>query len=482
MPSLPSLPFIPILRRNEVYESLDAQALMDVRGETPLATVGMANPGLIRRDLCGMADSRALLRRIDCADLVAMTRRAGALFLEADLPGGAAGENQSPDDYVRGVSGTTGLPHAFIRAGMRRLGGVFERVDEVIGGLTRGLDLGVLDRGHGRQGGGAVGFYPVTECLGVVLPSNSVAVNALWIPAVALKIPVVLKPGREDPWTPWRVVRAFVEAGVPREAFRFYPAGHDGSGEIIRRCGRVMVFGGDKTVEQYAGDPRVEVHGPGRSKILIGEDAIDAWPDYLDVLEESVCSNSGRSCINASTIVAPRHADAIAEALAERMARIVPLPAEDDAARLAGFSNAAVAEGIDAAIGQGLESAGARDVSAGIREGGRIVVRDGVQFLLPTVLRVDSFAHPLANRESPFPCVSVVEAPQRKMLSAIGPSLVVTAVTSDDDWIAELLDSPHIDRLNVGPAPTNQISWDQPHEGNLFEFLYRRRSIQFSHA
>ena len=34
------------------------------------------------------------------------------------------------------------------------------------------------------------------------------------------------------------------------------------------------------------------------------------------------------------------------------------------------------------------------------------------------------------------------------------------------------------DRLNVGPIATNQISWDQPHEGNLFEHLYARRSFQ----
>jgi hypothetical protein len=25
-----------------------------------------------------------------------------------------------------------------------------------------------------------------------------------------------------------------------------------------------------------------------------------------------------------------------------------------------------------------------------------------------------------------------------------------------------------------------QISWDQPHEGNLFEFLYRRRALEIA--
>jgi len=25
-----------------------------------------------------------------------------------------------------------------------------------------------------------------------------------------------------------------------------------------------------------------------------------------------------------------------------------------------------------------------------------------------------------------------------------------------------------------------QVAWDQPHEGNLFEFLYRRRALEMS--
>ena len=33
-------------------------------------------------------------------------------------------------------------------------------------------------------------------------------------------------------------------------------------------------------------------------------------------------------------------------------------------------------------------------------------------------------------------------------------------------------------RLNLGPISTMKISWDQPHEGNMFEFLYKRRSIE----
>ena len=109
-----------------------------------------------------------------------------------------------------------------------------------------------------------------------------------------------------------------------------------------------------------------------------------------------------------------------------------------------------------------------------------LVTRDGSTYLLPTLVRCDSFAHPLANREFLFPYASVVEMPQEQVPEALGYSLVVTAITRDEKLLARLLDSPHVERLNVGPLPTTRVRWDQPHEGNLFEFLYRRRSIQWA--
>jgi hypothetical protein len=63
------------------------------------------------------------------------------------------------------------------------------------------------------------------------------------------------------------------------------------------------------------------------------------------------------------------------------------------------------------------------------------------------------------------------------VLSKIGYSLIVTAITKDPVFSEQLLECGDIDRLNLGPLSTMKISWDQPHEGNMFEFLYKRRSI-----
>ncbi len=472
-----NIPSIPILRRGEIYSSLDKQAINAIGSDEPAAFMSMANSGLVKRDLNDVSKARAALRNLSADELMAICIRAGDHFLNDTLPVGEEEFPQTPENYVTSLSATSGLPHTLIRMNMKKLHEVFTEMPTIMRGLTRGLNLSVLDKGYGDQDGVPVSYSANTDALGVVLPSNSPAVNALWIPAIVLKIPVFLKPGREEPWTPWRIIQAFIKAGCPKEAFNFYPTDHEGSGAIIRRSGRVMMFGDDTTVSQYAADPRVEVHGSGKSKILFGEDCIDDWESYLDIMVESVSANSGRSCINTSAILVPRHGDAIANALAERLSALKPLPASDPEAKLSGFANPKMAEWIDDAVASGLNEDGAIDCNDALRDGERHVIHDNMHYLMPTIVRCDSWSHVLANREFLFPFASVVEVPQAEMLDSIGPSLVVSAFTKDEAWVEELLECSVIDRLNLGAWPTNRVKWDQPHEGNLFEFLYKRRSI-----
>ena len=60
-------------------------------------------------------------------------------------------------------------------------------------------------------------------------------------------------------------------------------------------------------VAKSAGNPRVQVHGPGFSKIVFGDDRVDDWERYLDMMVDSVFLNSGRGCINCSGIWVSRH-------------------------------------------------------------------------------------------------------------------------------------------------------------------------------
>ena len=473
-----NLPHLPALRRGRPYASLDQSSVTaHASGET-IATISQANAGIIRKDLARIGEAREALRKFTVSELIAISAKAGEHFLNGELPFGDNGHTQLPEEYIRTLSSTSGLPHVMVQRNMAKIHHALTHMETVLNGLTRGLPLDVIDRGYGEQSGAAVSYYPTTQALGLVMPSNSPAVNSLWLPAIALKTPVVIKPGREEPWTPYRLIQAFIAAGAPPEAFSFYPTDHEGAGEVMKLCGRALIFGDANTVAQYRDNPKFSVHGPGFSKILLGEDEVDRWPDYLDLMVASIADNGGRSCINASAVVVPRYGAQIADALARRLGALEPLPADDENARLSGFANPKMAEMIDSAIEADLKTPGTEDITAKYRSGPRKVDFQGGVYLRPTIVCCDSFAHPLANREFLCPYASVVECPQAEMLEKIGPSLVVTAITKDPIFTGKLLDSALIERLNLGPISTMKISWDQPHEGNMFEFLYKRRSIE----
>ena len=473
---------IPILRHGVPYKSLDVIRIPHHRTRETFAEMSQVNPGIIRRDLRDepQADAREALAKLSFEQLLDICRRAADHFMNDRLPLGDA--SQSPDEYVEQLSATTGMPHALVRRNMTKIAGVMIEMQTVLRGLTRGLDLSLLDRGHGEHGGHALSFYPRTQSLGVVLPSNSPGVHSLWVPAVAHKIPLVLKPGSAEPWSPFRLAQAFMKAGCPPEAFCYYPADHAGAGEILRRTGRSMFFGDVSAVGSWEGDPRDEIHGPGYSKVLIAPDQLANWERHADLIAGSIADNGGRSCVNASGVwVAESHAEQVALAIAEKLVRIVPRSADDPRATLAPFADPRVAERISQQIDIGLDTPGAREVTADLRQGPRLVQHDGCTYLLPTLVLCDSPDHPLANREFLFPFAAVVKVNAEQMARVPGPmgkTLVMTALTEDRTLVDRLIASPLVDRLNVGPIATNVISWDQPHEGNLFEHLYARRSFQ----
>jgi acyl-CoA reductase-like NAD-dependent aldehyde dehydrogenase len=469
---------LPVLRRGRPYRSVDVAPVPHFRTKQPVAEMSQANAGLVRRDLLedAQAAMRASLDAFTVKELLAISRRAADAFTSETLPVGD--EAQTPDAYVRQLSSTTGLPHVLVRRNMEKIRTVLAGLEEVLSGLTRGLDLSVLDGGLGESHGHAMSFVPLTPALGVVLPSNSPGVHSLWVPTLALKTALVLKPGSAEPWTPYRLLQAFLRAGAPPEALGFYPTDHAGAGEILRRCGRGIVFGDVASTRPYANDPRVEVHGPGYSKVLLGPDAAPDWPRHLDVIVSSVLENGGRSCVNASGVWVAGDAQALAEALAERLARVTPRAEDDPEAQLAPFANPDVARRISQMIDRDLEVPGAVDLTARHRSGPRLVEWEGATYLLPTVVLCDSPEHPLANREYLFPFAAVVPVPVADMPSALGPTLATSAITADERLLARLLASPLLHRLNLGPIPTWQVSWDQPHEGNLFEHLYARRAVQ----
>jgi acyl-CoA reductase-like NAD-dependent aldehyde dehydrogenase len=466
---------IPVIRWGKPYESLETTEVVHFNTGEPIATVSSANGGLVSRDMRTASKARAVLRDFSCEELIAKIAHAADLFEKETLPIGNG--TQTPDEFVHHQSASTGLPEHMCRSNMQKNCFVMRNMTEILDCLTRGLPLDILSRGYGVESRGVVvSLQAQSPVLGAVLPSNSPGVHTLWLPVIALQMGLVLKPGSSEPWTAYRVASAYAEAGIPPEAVSLYPGGHDVGGAILSTCRRSMIFGSQKTIDQYSGNPKVQVHGPGFSKIFLGEDKVDNWEEYLDAMVESVYINGGRSCINCSAIFAPRHTKEIAAAIAERLGPIDALPPDHPESGLAAFTTEGVGPAVLQMVEQDLKAEGVTDCTA--QYGNRLVEKERCSYLRPIVAHAADPQCEIAKKEFMFPFVTVVECPQEKMIASSGYTLVGTAITEDDDWIDQLTDATNIDRLNIGPIPTNRLNWLQPHEGNLIDFLFRSRAYQ----
>ncbi|MCB1057889.1 MAG: aldehyde dehydrogenase family protein, partial [Acidobacteria bacterium] len=390
---------VPLLRAGRSYRSLEIARLADLRDGSPVAEVSQASPGLIARDLGRIGGARRALEERSVAELLEICSRAAGLFETAELPVGDpdadGAELQGPEGYLESLAATAGMPIALGRANMGKIVRALENQGAILGGLTRGLDLSALDRGWTLEGERRVSFLRQADALGAVLPNNSPGVHTLWLPAIPLKTPLVLRPGSAEPWTPLRIARALLAAGCPPEALSVYPGGHEGADRILLSCQRSMVFGDASTVERWSRDTRVQAHGPGWSKVFLDHGAAGSWPEHLDLIADSVLANGGRSCINASGVWTAAAGRELAEALARRLAEVTARPLDDPRAQLAAFPDPAIAHRISAGIDAALAAGGAEDLTAAHRDGGRVAEAGGATFLLPTVIWCSDPDHPL---------------------------------------------------------------------------------------
>src|SRR5262249_3825093 len=99
---------IPILRWGQPYTSLETEDVAHFITGERLARVSQTNTGLLARDMRLAPRARQALTEIPIAQLIAMMKKAADLYLNGTLPMGDG--EQTPDDFARQQSASTGLP------------------------------------------------------------------------------------------------------------------------------------------------------------------------------------------------------------------------------------------------------------------------------------------------------------------------------------------------------------------------------------
>ena len=466
---------IPALCFGTEYHSLNRHKVTDLGTGEELGSLGLVREnriacdserdGLLRR-------AKEMLQKIPVRERIRMSVLAADYFENGTLDGG--GVEQSAEDYILLLARTSGLSHRLARANTARIAAALRKTEAIMNGLSRGLPLDIYDTGLGEQGGATVRLIPRIDGLGCCMPNNSPGVHVTWLICLAFGFPVLIRPGSSEPFTPYRLIQAFIKAGFPKEVFGYYPCDHEAANRIPEITKGAIVFGSDDTVKKWSSYPLVQVHGSGFSKLFVGPDRIEDWQALIPELAENVAANSGRSCFAVSRIVVPKYGDEIADALAKELAKIFPRPLDDPESLLSALAMPERAQGINEAINDGLKLGGATDNSARYREGDRLVEFEGRKYFLPTIIRCASSRHTLANQEFLFPFAAVVQSSMDEAFAEMGSTLSL-AVYTYDEALKKRARMTNVSLVSVNEG-TSKLDRLQPHEENLFELLWNRLS------
>jgi len=456
--------FIPALigKGRDGYRSLDRQTVAGLDG-VPIAEATITPPLLVAelaRKAC------PVLGALPVRTLLGIFARAGDIFATGQPDG------LDPEAYVRCASLTSGLPLSITRA--QTLGlfpPAFRMMDRFLEVQSPG-GLDVFDSHVYEAGGIRIGLTPRGRNVGFVMPGNHPSTHFMWLAALAMKMPVVLRPSSDDLFTPYRLVTSFLEAGLPQEAVLFVPGAHDLVGTIVEACSLSVLFGGQQLADMYASNRRVRIHGPGRSKVVVLASAdVDRTVDQIARL---VMDDAGRGCINASGVIVEGSAGTLAAAVAAALERVPIQSPLAEGAQLAAVRPAEAAAYnamIDSRLGDG-----ARELTPG--RACRVATVDGLTIMRPTVIEVPSFEHPLFGMELPFPFVVFTSAARRDLVRAARESLAVVVAGDDDALAQDLLLEPTVDKVFASGALSTDFDPREPHEGFLLDFLYQKKAVR----
>lgn len=452
--------FIDALAPEGTYRTGRRETVRDVAG-VPVAELTLAPALFVARAL-----DRSRRRPAHAADqprseLAERLRAAAALFASGTLGG------LTPDEHHVRVARTTGVPVAVVRDATATVAGVLANA---VDATERARPRAALPRGpRDVPDGGAVVWRRRGRLLSVNASGNHPAVHSLWPEALALGYRVAVRPSRRDPFTPHRLVLALRSAGFADEDVLLLPCDHGAADELVRGGDLAIVFGGDETVNRYAGGwSRTPVlpQGPGRVKVLV----TGQWEPHLDVIAESVCGLGGVSCLNATAVLVEHDARGFAEALAQRLSELRPLPPEREEAGLPCLPLAEArsvvdslrhcADGAEAVLGGGVHDLG-----------------DGSAALRPAVHLLEDAMAEQTGVELPFPCAWVAPWSSEQGAAPLRGSLVVGVATEDSGLVDALLEDPSVRNVYGLDRPTWWLPPGMPHDGFLAEFLMRSTAL-----
>ncbi|XXT17136.1 aldehyde dehydrogenase family protein [Sorangium sp. So ce429] len=458
-----------VLRPNGRYTPRDYAQLRSVRGE-PMAEVPVAPTLLVEM----VARELRASARQPVAEVLTAIERAAEIFAASSIAG------QTSAEYAAAVNHSSGLPVAVIEGAASELRQAMQAIRSIIEVQTpRGVSgFGEHRSSTSEAGGPGVGaefaastrWIPRGSVLGVIAPSNHPGTHVSWLQALALGYKVIVRPGSRDPFTPYRLALALIEAGLDPSMVAFLPGDHQTAARIVESSDCALVFGGEGSLRHLQGRTPIIARGPGYSKVVAARDSALTADAVAASLVRSASGDAGVKCTNASGFISDRgDFDAVRDAVVARMAAIPARPLGDREAALPLFP-IDQARRLRAALSALVERSSLSELGAGAHDA-VVDFGDGSGTLAPAALACAAVTPDVLNIELPFPALWLARVSDVSDVADFGGTLVMGYMGSDERLCQRLVDDPRIGKVIRGTLPTYRSYPLVPHDGFLAHAL-----------
>lgn len=430
----------------EQYTTRKRTTVLDYNSE-PIAEISVAPPIYIHE----LSTSAKFRNTLELQEIQTAIQNASEFFLTGIIAG------LSAEGYVELTHRATGLPKSVIQSSFLYIGDALQKIaDTVLNSLSNGMTL----KPSNEQAHRGIGIFSRKgEVLSVVAAGNGPGLHALWPQAVALGYRTIVKPSSSEPFTAQRLVEALAQAGLS-EYVSLCCTDHHGVKTLLDTTDLGIVYGGRNIVEQYSNLSSILVQGPGHSKVVVTSEIDEN--DSIELAANSVMSLGGAACVSASVVYVEGDVEKYASKLAKyfKQKQFNCRYPKASKKKIQAFKQTLKQYASDGNFGFHTEP-----------------TNDG-EIITPYVDYSLSDSVSLRHRELPFPCVAVLPLDRKKISEVLRGSLAVSIYSKDLSLINDIMRSPDISNVYVGPIPTTWMATHVPHDGYLSEFLTKARGYR----
>ncbi|MEV7801202.1 aldehyde dehydrogenase family protein [Microbacterium foliorum] len=367
--------------------------------------------------------------------------------------------SQTFEEYCIAVSKSSLLPVSSVRKAALHLARTLETLENKVNFSKRNNSYTLKDLYSTNPP--SIGLLQVRKGnnVSVSLPGNGPGPNIVWVEALFYGYEVIIRPSYRDIYTPLRLIKCLIEAGVPEEVFSLIFCDYAANDTIIELSDYSLIFGGEVIEQKYKDRKNVKVFGPGKSVTVVDPDICNR--NDLKEIAESVIESGGIACFNTSVLlvtnIRPDFEHDFVKVLVDASSNSVQNKQDDRPC----YSITEYRE---------LLSSKLSDSQTKIIYDGSTIINNKKLKAGPIVFTKESLTKSEDILELPFPAVQIYYLKDEDIQGIINKSLVTSVYSNDYTLLNKILHARSGGRVFISTKSTTD-SANLPHDGHLSEFL-----------